>query len=325
MINVFNSYSAPQNIKISGGKNISFCGCSGLEQLGKDVFVGVRKGLIQETAFFREPETLEFIKDYVLKNLKSKDTINILDGACSKGYETYSLAMLFDKSGKKINITGFDLGRDAIKEANEGKFVIKMPIDDDDRFAIGYHTTMCDDMFLAFKNPDELSPKELEYKKLFDEYFRETSFIPKKLSLKQRIYNFIYKMGIPEYKNKSFEIKPEKAELCKFIQGDILKLSEIAEPQSVDALLFRNALYHLTTMETYERKVPLHDDMIIPAVKEIVNQADYALAPNGLFCIGIHENDHKLTTGKTLYSSLKEHNFEPVFIENGLPSVWKKL
>ena len=98
-------------------KQINFCGAAPVEKLGKDVFVGVRDKLIQETAFFREPEILEFVKDYITTALKHKSEINIIDGACSKGYETYSLAMLLDKSGKKVNITGFDIGQEAIEDA----------------------------------------------------------------------------------------------------------------------------------------------------------------------------------------------------------------
>ena len=54
--------------------------------------------LIHETAFFREPQTDEFVKNYLVENFLSKGKpANIVVGACSTGEEVYSQAMLYDE------------------------------------------------------------------------------------------------------------------------------------------------------------------------------------------------------------------------------------
>lgn len=307
-------------------KQINFCGAAPVEKLGKDVFVGVRDKLIQETAFFREPEILEFVKDYVTTALKHKSEINIIDGACSKGYETYSLAMLLDKSGKKVNITGFDIGQEAIEDAKKGIFQIKHLTGNKDAisaYRMGY--AAFNDDYLAFGTPTKKS--EAEYKKMFEEFFTEIPNYKEKFNLHKWMMRKLFPKFTPEIKTKAFCIKPEKADCCKFIQGDIQKLNEIVPEKSADVLLFQNALYHLTTKEgPLSIKIPLPDEMIIPTVKNVVKQVDKAIAKDGLFVIGTHTNDHIGTTGQTLYKELEKHNFTPVFQcpDASMTYIWKK-
>ena len=305
---------------------INFCGIAPIEKLGKDVFVGVRKSLIQETAFFREPEILEFVKDYITTALKHKSEINIIDGACSKGYETYSLAMLLDTIGKKVRLTGFDIGRQAIEDARKGIFQIKHLTGNEDTistFRLGY--AAFDDDYLAFRTPN--NKVEAKYKKMFDEFFTEIPNYKEKFNLYRWMMSKLLPTYTPKMETKAFRIKPEKACTCKFVQGDILKLDEIVPEHSADVLLFRNALYHLTTEEgPMSFKIPLPDEMIIPTVKNVVKQVDKAVAKDGLFVIGEHTNDHILTTGETLYSELEKYNFSPVFQcqDGSMSYIWKK-
>ena len=73
-------------------------------------------------------------------------------------------------------------------------------------------------------------------------------------------------------------------------------------------------------------KIPLDDEMIIPMVKNVVEQVDKAIQKDGLFVIGEHTNDHILTTGKTLYNELENHNFSPVLknFDGSISYIWKK-
>lgn len=308
--------------------NINFGGRAIVEKLGKDTYVGARNFLIQETAFFREPETLEFIKDYVMKVFKNKSEINIIDGACSCGYETFSLAMLFDKLAQKVNITGFDIGEQAIEAAKKGKFEIKSL-----KYPHKYEDIMkksvaaFNDDYLAFVPQETLNIKQLEYKKMFNDFFDEIPNYKEKLSLAERFQRFLFKKMLPISQVKGYQVKPEKADTCRFVQGDILKLDNIVDSNSADVILFRNALYHLTTYEgPMGFKLPLPDDEIILAVKKVVEQVDKALSPEGLFVIGSHPSDHMLTAGETLYSELEKRGFTPALKDSSYTSVlvWAK-
>lgn len=308
-------------------KQINFCGTAPVEKLGKDIYVGARKFLIQETAFFREPETLEFVKEYLTTALKHKPEINIIDGACSKGYETYTLAMMLDNAGKKINITGFDIGTNAIEEAKKGVFFIKQVTGNPEvcsMYKMGY--SAFGDDYLAFAPQEALTEKQAEYQKMFNEFFTEIPY-KEKFSLHDWLMGIMLKKWTPKIETKAFQIKSDKADTCKFIQGDILRLDEIVPEHSADVLLFRNALYHLTTKEgPLNFKIPLDDEMIIPMVKNVVEQVDKAIQKDGLFVIGEHTNDHILTTGKTLYNELENHNFSPVLknSDGSMSYIWKK-
>lgn len=326
VMNPINLQFQDRNKMIMRRKSVSFGGQATIEKLAQDAFVGARNFLIQETAFFREPETLEFVKKYIVNFMKDKPEINIIDGACSKGYETYSLAMLLDKIGKKVNITGFDIGVQAISDAKKGKFIVETVKGNDslsNTYKMGYSSF--DDDYLAFSKDSSLTAKQLEYKCKFRDFFDEIPW-KENISFLRRIHRFIFKSLIPDIATKQFQVKPEKSGVCNFIQGDILKLDEIVPKHSADVLLFRNALYHLTTIEGESAKLPLLDEMIVPTVKNVVAQVNKALSKDGLFVIGEHPNDHTLTTGKVLYKELEAHKFTPVYKNhNGAYSViWKK-
>ena len=326
MINIINLPQQPQKCNLyKSNPQISFCGTFNVEKLDKDVTVGVRKKLIQESAFFRDADTLEFVKYYLLNVLK-KNEINIVDGACSNGYETYTLAMLFDKASKKINITGFDIGKQAIADAKKGVFTIKRILGQDETLlGLGFAGTS--DNYLAFPSSKELSPQNLKYMQLFNKFFTE---IPYKESFSLTTWfkrKLLPKKFVIDIETKAFQLLPEKSESCRFVQGDILQLDKIVPEHSADALLFRNALYHLTTNEgPMNFKIPLPDEQVIPVIKKVVEQVDNAVAPDGLFVIGEHLNDHVLTAGNTLYEELTKHNFSPVFdnLDGSLHYIWKK-
>lgn len=266
------------------------------------------------------------MKSYLLKTFK-KPELNIVDGACSSGYEPYTLAMMFENSGKKVNITAFDLGEEAIRDAKAGEFGIK-------KIGNDYYDAMYSEMisgfsdnYLAFPSPKKLSEKQQEYKRLFSEFFTEIPY-EEKFSFSE----WLKKVLLPKrfqcpILTKMFKIKPEKADTCKFLQGDILKLDEIVPEKSADVLLFRNALYHLTTREgAMSMKIQLPEEQVVPVVKQVINQVDKAVAPNGLFVLGEHTSDHVGVAGSTLYTELYKHDFSPVYFnsDGSMYLIWKK-
>ncbi len=328
MNNIINThYNNRTNIQTCP-QQITFKGVTPIEKLGKDTFVGVRNTLIQETAFFREPELIEFVKQYITTTLKDKHKINIIDGACSKGYETYTIAMMLDDVNKEIKILGLDIGKEAINDAQKGIYFVKQIHGNEDTvFAYKFGLAAYNDDYLAFSPETQLSAKEKYYKKKFNEFFEAIPNYKEKRTLFEYIREKLFPRFTPHFETKAFKIKPEKAEKCQFISGDIRKLDRIVPENSADVLLFRNALYHMTTQEAgMGLKIPLPDKIVIPVVKDIVKQIDKAIAHNGLFVIGEHKSDHTLTAGKTLYKELENRNFTPVFYnpDGSMAYIWKK-
>lgn len=284
-----------------------------------------RTVLIQETAFFRQLEILKFIREYADRMFK--DGIRILDGACSTGEETWSLAMLFSNLHKPVKITGFDLGPEAINDAKQGIFRISKAtrrfINPDS------HYEAYKDSYLAF-DEENLSEDQQKCKALFNEFFEPCTGAKEGGSFKQRVKRWIFRNLWINLKTKFYRVKPEKANMCDFVQGDITNLDEIAQNNSVNVLLFRNALYHLLTdineINTQFR-IPKSDNEIIKILGKIVDSAHSKLSKNGLFVLG---NNEGLQTFKPelIKKVLRERGFVPILGEDNMysvPSVWQKV
>lgn len=318
-----------QKYSIALQNQINFCGVAPVEKLGKDVFVGIRKELIQETAFFREPETIEFVKKYIKTAFNYKPVINILDGACSKGYETYTIAMMLDEIPQKINLIGFDIGKKAINDAKKGVFFIKQVSGTEETVsAYKYGMAAFNDDYLAFPQTKALSAKQEEYKQLFHKFFTEIPDYKEKIPLYNRLREKFFPETTPHFETKAFQIKPEKANCCDFFYCDILKLDKLFPKKIADVLFFRNALYHLTTKRgPLDFKLARPNEVLIPTLENVVNQIDRTITKNGLFVLGEHYCDHtNMESGKILYKTLEKHNFSPVYFnsDGSMAYIWKK-
>ena len=236
--------------------------------------------------------------------------------------------MMLDKASQKINITGFDLGEEATKEANNRKFVIKKLIinsERDEYYKMGYDAF--NDDYLAFAPKETLQGKEAEYQTMFNDFFEEIPNDKEKHSLSECIKSIIFKGLIPQFETKCFRPKPAVTDKCRFVQGDILKLNEIVPPHNADVLLFRNALYHLTTKEGGSGfKISLPQEYVNMVVKKVVEQVDNSLNKNGLFVIGQHQSDHTSPVKDILYKELTKRNFIPAFTNqyDSIVTVWEK-
>ena len=102
---------------------VSFSGHANIEQIFKDGIVH----LVQQTAFDREPQTKEFVCDYIRKTFGHKNKIKIVSGGCSTGEEPVSYSMRLYDMRNKVDILGIDLGKKAIKQAKSRRFVFEIP------------------------------------------------------------------------------------------------------------------------------------------------------------------------------------------------------
>ncbi len=87
---------------------------------------------VQETRFFRDPDAMMFVKNYLVKMSKAAPagtSFDVLSMGCSSGEEVYSLAMLADECltplGFKFSVTGTDLSTVVLRKARQGKYPIR--------------------------------------------------------------------------------------------------------------------------------------------------------------------------------------------------------
>ena len=155
---------------------------------------------------FRLDLNWEDLIKFLAKNFKNKKTINVINGACSDGSESFSLVMalkefLPEKDYRKfLPIKAFDFNEDIIKKAKSGF----LDISDTDKAKINKYitdkSTYFDENIDSFINSDEYQ----------------------KLKLKKELTNCV-----------DFEV------------NDIFKVLENLTDDSNTILLFRNALIHL--------------------------------------------------------------------------------
>lgn len=298
---------------------------------------GTREVLVQETSFFRDTKSLEYVMSYLEKNFKDKPNLKIYNGACSTGEETYTLKMLSDKLNKNVEIIGFDLGKNAIDTAQNGVFPITY---DDSGFFRMINVSSYTDSYLAFDNVKGLDGKKLEYRNKFADSFvrsnkpdlekekrnRQTVSIFETLS--QIVFpNGIVKLNLPKLHTVLFEPKKEVSKNVKFINANILNLDKFIEPGTADVLTFRNALYHLTTTEGKKsKKIPKKPEEVRHTLEYLFSRVSNALCQGGVFVLGNHPADHhKNGLGSVIYPILQKNGLVPIFFEDNCATVWKKV
>lgn len=252
------------------------------------------KSFIHETCFFREPDTDEFVKDYLEKTFLSENQpLNIVVGACSDGYEVYTQAMLYDDYSDKINILGFDIGPRAISNAKEGIFQIH------DLYNRSSSTCTYRDAYLASSAYTE---RQKKYATLFHKYFSEIEFNKPK-----NRYDTLYMNSRNVIFEKFYKLNEEFGKNCSFELGDITKLDNLLSDNSIHCLFFRNALYHLVCYPQgrffYDKNGEKIREIALEARKKLVN--------DGLFVFGEKEYEQGVKVEK-VYEIMKECGFEPI-------------
>jgi len=290
---------------------------------GNDSFERTSSNLIgslnHETHFFREPETDEFVQNYILNNFKDKDNIHIVSGACSTGEEARSYAVMLDGIKDKVSITGFDVDEKSIQQAKQGVYKVKNVL----QVMSEYDTVKNQEGFLLSDSPD-MPEYQKRAKEKFYEYFKPAGskeIEKQKLSLRiaDAVTNFILRKS---FKEAGIKIQPRKVETQDFIakegafdnvdfmQGDILNTSQMFKKDSVDVFLFRNALYHLVCIGNSSIRVMKPDAE--ETIKNIAEQIYDVLAPGGLLVFGEDEGIIQGIDDEIVSNVMKQQGFEPV-------------
>lgn len=314
-----------------------------------------------ETRFFREPYTDEIVQNYILDKFSNDSKINVVSGACSTGEEAKSYAMMLDSLGDKLNVFGFDISDDAIKQSTDSMTRLILDISyplcpDFDK------SSQCSEKFLVDGSSKNLTPYQKtcqeKFRKYFDkigETYEEPRF-PNALNEVLKIQEFYKKIspeatGLDEdewlekygimaeriadrlnslmvsqgdictYQN--FKAKVGSFDNCSYKQGDILNLEQLYKPNSVHALLYRNALYHTLCMPTPIGR--MNCDNAQEKMNNIAKQMNKVVKKDGLVVFG--ENENKMGNYADIINiAMKDNGFRKLVQNNQeTDNVWVKV
>lgn len=313
-----------------GSDTVSFKGHTGIE---KTAVKGIKQ-LVHETAFFRDIQTKEFVKDYIEKNFAHKDKIKIIVGACSSGEEAITYSMLLDALKNKVKILGFDLGEQAIEQAKSKKFLMQRRTDStaQNPMLANLFAAYKDD-FIAFETKEALTQEQKHLKQLFSEFFEipieavqlEQHSVSLTTKINQWIMGKIFKTNFnaPQIEQKIVQLKDNKAANCEFVQGDIMKLGAVTKGEKADVITFSNAMYHLISEDIAigMRRPKKNAEEI---TRKIAQNVKENLNPNGIFVIGEDELLQTLETTEMIPKVFKEFGFKALnATDDHAANVWQ--
>lgn len=120
---------------------------------------------------------------------------------------------------------------------------------------------------------------------------------------------------------RDFSTDMSRFENCSFAQGDVMNLDRLYEPNSVNVLLYRNALYHTLckgdSMYRY-MKEDAKDTMDV-----ISKQMNKVLKPQGLVVFGEYEWMQGIDRG--IIKEIMENNGFKLFQNDNADNVWIKV
>jgi len=339
---------------IKNTPNLYFKGCYG-SVYQSDRGVNKTNLCTIETHFARDLESAEAAKMTLIKNFPNGT--HIADMGCSLGYETYTLATLFNdvNQNKKYKITGYDIAPTLVENAKIGVLNIGGDGNNHERF-------------LNNTYKDALTPLQNSFKTKFDECFEVIPELLKKMDV-DALKNLSNPKSINELRVKNFLHPPFAKEtggsyyvpkdnifegIIDFKVADINNITKELEPQKTGMVVFKNALYHILNSKnsfSYNR-------VDTKSAEYILEQIYKVLPEKGLLFFGSLEHDHlydmddmrnkyelKYQNGKQIkvYQSSKIHEklnslgFKPIFYDFYkdaeyletpkclLPSVWEKM
>lgn len=304
--------------------SVSFSGHVNFEKVG-----GALKVLRHETAFFREPQTDEFVVNYIKKHFGHKNKINIVCGACSTGEEAVSMSMNLDALKDKVNILAFDLSEKSIESAKSRHFLFKNPKNNPSYIPM-LGVSGFKDAYLVFDSVKPKTKEQVAKKELFDKFFEHTNIECKedKLSLMDRfsiwLYKKMFKFEPLQYESKICKLKDGMANNIDYVVANVDDIEKLTSKEKADVITFSNALYHLVTEESGGGiRVPIDNpkQVIEPIVKKFRN----SLNDGGIVRFGENECMQMYDT-TTVAELMKKYGFEGLNkTEEHAENVWRKL
>ena len=296
--------------------------------------------LNNKTAFMRDFETLEFVRDYVVKTFPNGAKID--EFGCSTGQKPYSLLVLLDdyNKDKKYKITGYDF-KEVFDKIEAPLFLVE-------------DNVICESMlFPHFEGDKTVSKsKAKDIRDKFFKYLPECDYNTLKTFEERHMHNML---SVPW----GVVVKPDEKYtkgVINFVVGDINNINRFLMPSESNAVIFQNALYHLMGSSKAFCKIPSEtlENLLI-----LFRKINIVLSKDGLFVLGNLPVDHiyndtmlekcryvyqnneriKVYDDSIIHKLLYKCGFEPVYYDkipegliytkesNGvcLPAVWKKV
>ena len=293
-----------------------------------------KTNLSVSTSFYHDLPTMKKSVEIIENNFPKGADILVYAG--SNGEEAISIYSLL-KNPEKYSIFSIDPFKEAVDYAKRGIFSIHK---------------LADDGFLINKNSD----CENQVKDCFFKCMQEVEKPPYDLN---NYSDIIYRIRWTGFDwEKFFSLKPNVKESIKFLEGDIKDIESFKNERPIGGIFFRNALYHLTDnnlMGVFEYGDKPNWEVNRSAIlKNLINKIDKKLAPDGIFVMGNHTQEHiyladkytpfyKRTTNKGvkfmtnpphIEALIKNGHFKPCFEQEikllgdntiKMPLIWQKI
>ena len=296
--------------------------------------------LNNKTAFMRDFETLEFVRDYLVKTFPNGAKID--EFGCSTGQKPYSLLVMLDdyNKDKKYKITGYDF-KEVFAKMEAPLYLVE-------------DNVICEAMlFPHFEGDSTVSAqKAKKIRETFFKYLPECDYNKLKTFEERHRHNMISQpWGVV--------VKPDEKytkDVIDFKYGDINDINKYLLPEKSNAVIFQNALYHLTGGSRAFGKLSAEtmENLLL-----LFRKINIVLSKDGIFVLGNLPIDHiyndmllkdchyhyqknkriKVYDSSVIHKLLYKSGFEPVYydkIPEGLiytkestdvylPAVWKKV
>jgi len=237
------------------------------------------KKLVHTTYLFRDSPTLDYLKDYILKNFPSGT--HIADFGCSDGEETYSIATMLAENNNdlRFKITGYDLSENVINKAKQGAYEF-------DHLDLALVET---EKYYGLENYYKFDQRITKYRDIFRKAFDIN----------------IYKSSDCWKYDKNCKIKSGIIkDSVDFKVANILDLdtNKLKLPPNTNVIIFKNAWYHLAPK----------------AIDEAIEKIYRVLPSKGILVVGTLGDDHTLDGREPLSKfplarKLETAGFKPVF------------
>lgn len=107
---------------------------------------------------------------------------------------------------------------------------------------------------------------------------------------------------------------------CSFVQGDVMNLDKLYKPNSVNVLLYRNALYH--TLCSGDNMFRFMNEDAKDTMDAIAKQMNKVVKPQGLVVFG--ENEWIQGIDSSIIKEVMENNGFKLLQEDGADNIWVK-
>ena len=313
------------------------------------------------TAFFRDIQTSEFVKNYIMQNFPNGT--KIAEFGCSMGQKPYTLAILLDDAnivnGKnaKYKITGYDFPEVIKQIPDEYEIEAASPYEnflfrDITKIRTLYGNKGVDNLrnkfykYFSLRKQEDIKLKK--YRDAMNKNYKEKGTDKRISEYTLPLLRALHINENDQFNNVKIFVKPRQIArntVC-FKPGNINNIDKLLKPEENGVIIFQNALYHMLIDDDNDYnyfKLCRNSNKL----NDLFQKINEALPKNGLFVLGTLPTDHiyfpeisstEIVNGNKIYRTSPIHKllirngFQPVFYDyydNAhkvyFPAVWQKV